>query len=216
MTQFDPAHVDRGGPPHRYAGGPLEVTKLHVGPYENNAYLLRDPETNDALLVDAANEAERLLELLEGVTLAGIVTAHRHPDHIQALAGVLKVHDVWNGAHGADADAIADQVGVTLTGCWSTATPSPWAATRSPSCTPPATPRAASRQAAVQPGPDRRRPVPGRVGKTEALTPSPRRSARPSGPAVAALETRISPGHGDDTLVEREVPQLDEWKARGW
>src|SRR4030095_11696275 len=29
-------------------------------------------------------------------------------------------------------------------------------------------------------------------------------------------ETRVSPGHGDDTLVEREVPQLDEWKARGW
>src|SRR5687767_9086505 len=23
MTQFDSAHVDRGGPPHRYAGGPL-------------------------------------------------------------------------------------------------------------------------------------------------------------------------------------------------
>ncbi|HEV3464067.1 MAG TPA: MBL fold metallo-hydrolase, partial [Actinomycetota bacterium] len=29
-------------------------------------------------------------------------------------------------------------------------------------------------------------------------------------------ETRISPGHGDDSLVEREAPQLDEWKARGW
>ena len=57
MPDFDPAHVDRGGPPHRYPGGPLEVIKLHVGPYENNAYLLRDPETNDALLVDAANEA---------------------------------------------------------------------------------------------------------------------------------------------------------------
>ena len=53
MSQFDPAHVDRGGPPHRYGDGPLEVTKLHVGPYENNAYLLRDPGTNDALLVDA-------------------------------------------------------------------------------------------------------------------------------------------------------------------
>ena len=48
MPDFDPAHVDRGGPPHRYPGGPLEVTKLHVGPYENNAYLLRDPETNEA------------------------------------------------------------------------------------------------------------------------------------------------------------------------
>ncbi|HXQ57252.1 MAG TPA: MBL fold metallo-hydrolase, partial [Actinomycetes bacterium] len=101
MTEFDPAHVDRGGAPHRYPGGPLEVTKLHVGPYENNAYLLRDPETNDGLLVDAANEAERLLNLLEGVRLVGIVTTHRHPDHIQALAGVLKAHDVWNGAHPA-------------------------------------------------------------------------------------------------------------------
>ncbi|MET0835037.1 MAG: MBL fold metallo-hydrolase, partial [Actinomycetota bacterium] len=29
-------------------------------------------------------------------------------------------------------------------------------------------------------------------------------------------ETRIAPGHGDDSLVEREAPQLDEWKARGW
>jgi len=113
MSQFDPAHVDRGGPPHRYPGGPLEVSKLHVGPYENNAYLLRDPETNDGLLVDAANEAARLLDLLEGVRLVGVVTTHRHPDHIQALAGVLKAHDVWNGAHPADADAIADLVGVT-------------------------------------------------------------------------------------------------------
>ena len=88
---------------------------LHVGPYENNAYLLHDPDTDDALLVDAANEAERLLDLLEGVPLVGIVTTHRHPDHIQALAGVLKAHDVWNGAHPADADAIADQVGVHVT-----------------------------------------------------------------------------------------------------
>jgi glyoxylase-like metal-dependent hydrolase (beta-lactamase superfamily II) len=140
MAQFDPAHVDQGGPPHRYPDGPLEVTKLHVGPYENNAYLLRDPQTNAALLVDAANEAERLLELLEGVGLVGIVTTHRHHDHIQALAGVLKADDVWNGAHAADAAAIADQVGVA---------------------------------------PDR------------------------------VLE------HGD-TLVERELPQLDAWKARGW
>src|SRR4029453_1840026 len=95
-------------PPHRHRGGPLEVPRLHVGPYENNAYLLRDPETNDALLVDAANEAERLLELLGGIRLVGIVTTHRHPHHIQALAGVLKAHDVWNGAHPADADAIAE------------------------------------------------------------------------------------------------------------
>src|SRR5919199_4571830 len=27
MPDFDPAHVERRGPPHRYPGGPLEVTK---------------------------------------------------------------------------------------------------------------------------------------------------------------------------------------------
>src|SRR6266542_278972 len=101
MADFDPAHVDRGGPPHRYPEGPLLVTKLSVGPYDNNAYLLVDSETRQALLVDAASEEERLLELLRGVELVGIVTTHRHPDHIQALPAVLRAHDVWNGAHPA-------------------------------------------------------------------------------------------------------------------
>src|SRR6266498_4953419 len=112
MAEFDRAHVEPGGPLHRYPGGPPVVTKLSVGPFDNNAYLLADPETGEALLVDAANEAERLLELLNGVKLVGIVTTHRHPDHIQALTAVLKVHDVWSGAHPADADEIAALVGV--------------------------------------------------------------------------------------------------------
>ncbi len=107
MVGFDPAHVEPGGPVHQYPDGPLAVTKVSVGPYDNNAYLLTDPETNETLLVDAANEPERLLELLEGVTLLGVVTTHRHHDHIFALAAVLKAHDVWNGAHAADADDIA-------------------------------------------------------------------------------------------------------------
>jgi glyoxylase-like metal-dependent hydrolase (beta-lactamase superfamily II) len=29
-------------------------------------------------------------------------------------------------------------------------------------------------------------------------------------------ETRVSPGHGDDTLVGTEAPHLEEWRARGW
>src|SRR6266487_3750209 len=126
MADFDPAHVERGGPPHRYPDGPLLVTKLSVGPYDNNAYLLVDSETRQALLVDAASEEERLLELLRGVELAGIVTTHRHPDHIQALVSA-ELHVLSLGD-----------------------------------------------------------------------------------------DTRISPGHGDDTSVGIEAPHLDEWKARGW
>ncbi len=218
MPDFDPAHVDRGGPPHRYPGGPLEVTKLHVGPYENNAYLLRDPETNDALLVDAANEAERLVELLEGVALVGIVTTHRHLDHIQALAGVLKVHDVWNGAHPADADAIADQVGVTpdrVLEHGDTLTVGRHAVTVLH--TPGHTEGSISFKLPSTQVLTGDALFPGGVGKTEgpdAFAEAIRSAER----HLLSLpgETRISPGHGDDTLVEREVPQLDAWKARGW
>src|SRR5919201_2292744 len=73
IAAFAPAHVDRGGPPHRYDGGPLEVSKVHVGPWENNAYLLRDPDSDAVLLVDAADEAERLLALLGGGRVVGVV-----------------------------------------------------------------------------------------------------------------------------------------------
>ena len=218
MAKFDPAHVEQGGPPHRYAGGPLEVTKLHVGPYENNAYLLRDPESGDALLVDAANEAERLLELLGGARLLGVVTTHRHLDHIQALPGVLKAHDVWNGAHPADADAIAEQVGVTpdrVLEHGDNLTVGRWAVTVLH--TPGHTEGSISFKLPSSQVLTGDALFPGGVGKTtgraafeQAIDSAERHLLSLPG------ETRISPGHGDDSLVERELPQLDEWKARGW
>ena len=53
----------------------------------NNAYLLRDA-TGQALLIDAAAEPLRLLELIGGTPVVKIVTTHQHPDHWQALAEV--------------------------------------------------------------------------------------------------------------------------------
>jgi glyoxylase-like metal-dependent hydrolase (beta-lactamase superfamily II) len=217
MPPFDPAHVERGGPPHRYPGGPLEVRKVHVGPWENNAYLLADREGGEALLVDAADEAERLLDLLGGLRLVGVVTTHRHPDHLQALPGVLRAHDVWNGAHPADADAIAAEVGVT-----------PDRALRHGD-----TLRVGGHALTVLHTPGHTDGsicflLPGQVLTGDALFPG--GVGRTEGPAAFAQavasaerellslpgETRVSPGHGDDTLVERELPQLGAWKARGW
>ncbi len=37
---------------------------MSVGPYDNNAYILRCTATGERLLIDAANEASRLLELI--------------------------------------------------------------------------------------------------------------------------------------------------------
>jgi len=58
---------------------------------------------------------------------------------------------------------------------------------------------------------------PGGVGKTEGPDAF-AEAIRSAEQHLLSLpgETRVSPGHGDDTLVEREVPQLEEWKARGW
>ncbi len=162
--------------------------------------------------------AERLLELLEGVRLVGIVTTHRHADHIQALAGVLKAHDVWNGAHPADADAIADQVGVTpdrVLEHGDVLTVGRHAVTVLH--TPGHTEGSISFKLPSYQVLTGDALFPGGVGRTEgpeAFAEAIRSAERHllSLPA----QTRISPGHGDDTLVEREAPQLDEWKARGW
>jgi glyoxylase-like metal-dependent hydrolase (beta-lactamase superfamily II) len=214
MRDFDPAHVRPGGPAHRYGGAGLAVTKLSVGPWDNNAYLLADPDAGEALLVDAANEAELLLAELGGLRLTGVVTTHRHPDHSQALAAVLRATGAWSGAHAGDADDLpvrperllehgdALQVGAfTLTvlhtpghtdGSISFALPAGQVLTGDAL-------------------------FPGGVGKT-------------TGPAsfaqaiesverhlfTLAAETRVSPGHGDDTSVGAEAPQLDAWRARGW
>ena len=67
----------------------LEITKLSVGPMDNNAYLLRCTATGEQLLIDAANEADKLLALIGDGGLATVVTTHRHGDHWQALAEVV-------------------------------------------------------------------------------------------------------------------------------
>ncbi len=219
MSSFDPAHVEPGGPPHQYPDGPLRVVKLSVGPYDNNAYLLHDPQSNEALLVDAANEAERLLgELLGDVLLVGVVTTHRHPDHAFALAEVLRAHDVWNGAHPADAGAIAAQTGVSpdrelvggdtvQVGGWGVTVLHTPGHTDGSICF-------KLPSSAVLTGDAL---FPGGVGKTDGPAAFERAITSAEEHLLSLpAETRIAPGHGDDSFVGQEAPQLDEWKARGW
>src|SRR5262249_60523932 len=78
-------NVSVGGPPQTREVVGLTITKVAVGPMDNNAYLLRCASTGDLLLIDAANEPETLLNLIGGQPLATIVTTHLHGDHWQAL-----------------------------------------------------------------------------------------------------------------------------------
>ena len=63
----------------------LEVHRVVVGPYENNVFVLRCRETGDAVLIDAANEHELLLELCQKLGVKRVLETHGHWDHIQAV-----------------------------------------------------------------------------------------------------------------------------------
>lgn len=88
MTSYD-GDVTVGGPAQTRELVELTVTKVAVGPMANNAYLLQCRSTGAQVLIDAADEAPRLLELVGG-RLDRVVTTHRHADHWQALAQVVE------------------------------------------------------------------------------------------------------------------------------
>ena len=100
-------HVDPGGAAIRRDLDALTITKVSVGPMDNNAYLLVCRATNEALLIDAANEPDRLADLIGAddgrPELNHLVTTHRHHDHWQALGAVAGMFQTRQIAHPLDA-----------------------------------------------------------------------------------------------------------------
>ena len=96
--------VSPGGAPDTRELRDLSITKVSVGPMDNNAYLLRS--AGEQLLIDAANEPDRLLGLLGEGGLSTVVTTHQHGDHWQALDDVVGVTGAESLAHEADAGGI--------------------------------------------------------------------------------------------------------------
>jgi len=107
-------HVEPGGEPAVRALGDLTVTKVSVGPMDNNAYLLECRSTGDLVLVDAANDADRLLGLVGDRPLGAVVTTHRHGDHWQALQAVVDATGVRTLAGADDVEGIPVPTDVAL------------------------------------------------------------------------------------------------------
>lgn len=76
MTHADTVH---------YHDENLEVHKVVVGPYDNNVFIVRCKSTGDAVLIDAANEHEMLLDLCQRLGVRRVLETHGHWDHIQAV-----------------------------------------------------------------------------------------------------------------------------------
>jgi glyoxylase-like metal-dependent hydrolase (beta-lactamase superfamily II) len=103
-------HVEQGGAAARRTRPGLSITKISVGPMDNNAYLLVCSAPNEALLIDAANDPERLSDLVGSddsrPALRTIVTTHQHGDHWQALGATAGAFGANTAAHPKDASVL--------------------------------------------------------------------------------------------------------------
>ena len=201
----------------------LTVAKVAVGPYDNNAYLLRCTATGEQLLVDAANEAPRLLELVGDRPLHRIVTTHRHQDHWQALNAVADETQAAVVAHPFDAEVLPVPVtepvqhgDVVRVGAATLEvihlrghTPGSIALLYDASGELAGAPHLFTGDSLF----------PGGVGNTwgdptlfnQLLTDVVERVFDRLPDA-----TWVYPGHGKDTTLGKERPSIPEWRARGW
>jgi glyoxylase-like metal-dependent hydrolase (beta-lactamase superfamily II) len=211
-----------GGPSDAREIDGLIVTKIAVGPMDNNAYLLRCASTGQGLLIDAANEPGRLIEMIGDTPVGTIVTTHQHYDHWQALPELAKHTGAVVVAHPADADELPVPVGrraehgEVLTFGDATVslihlrghTPGSLAVLYDAGGRLASSPHVFTGDSLF----------PGGVGRTTTpedftslLTDVTERVFDPLPDA-----TWVYPGHGKDTTLGAERPALPEWRARGW
>ncbi|HUF98717.1 MAG TPA: MBL fold metallo-hydrolase [Ilumatobacter sp.] len=69
-----------------WTNGDVEVHQVVVGPYDNNVFVVRCRRSGDAVLIDAANEHEMLLELCQQLGVRRVLETHGHHDHIGAVS----------------------------------------------------------------------------------------------------------------------------------
>jgi glyoxylase-like metal-dependent hydrolase (beta-lactamase superfamily II) len=106
MSDYN-GHVEPGGPAIsrtvETGGATVELRKFSVGPMDNNVYLLTDVGSGEAILVDAANEPQRIVDEIGDRQVVAVVTTHGHQDHWQALAAVARATGAPTYLHPEDA-----------------------------------------------------------------------------------------------------------------
>ena len=208
-----------GGPADVRELANLTISKLAVGPYNNNCYLLRCRATGAQLLIDAAAEPDKLLDLVGPEPLGTVVTTHSHPDHWAALGAVKSATSARLIAHQDDAEAIpVAQDEVVADGALIRFGEINLTAVHLVGHTP-------GSIALRYDDPDGPPHVftgdclfPGGIGRT--TTPedfaSLLQGVRSKLFDVLPDETWIYPGHGNDTTLGAERSHLAEWRERGW
>ena len=208
--------VSRGSAPAVRTLDHLTITKVSVGPMDNNAYLLRCGD--DQLLIDAANDDETLLALIGDAGLTTVVTTHRHGDHWQALEDVVSATGARSLAHADDAAEIPVVTGTLAEGDTVTVGDCTLEVIHLVGHTP-------GSIALLYQDPNGH----GHLWTGDSLFPGgPGRTTNPTefDSLMTDLETKVFgrlpdetwfyPGHGRDSTLGKERPAIPEWRARGW
>ena len=199
--------------PH-YETTDVRIEKIVVGPFENNVFVVRSKGTGDAVIVDAANEHELLLEVSRATGVRRVLTTHGHFDHIQAVTQMRDAGiDVGIAAEDAQMlpsyDFVIPDDDVIEVGDLRLHT------IHTPGHTPGSTCFLLEGNPVLFSGDTL---FPGGPGNTSFENASFDRIIESIDRRLFTLpgDTLVLPGHGLDTTIADESPHLDEWIARGW
>jgi glyoxylase-like metal-dependent hydrolase (beta-lactamase superfamily II) len=200
--------------PAHYDVAAVRVDKLVVGPFENNVFVVRCKSTGDAVIIDAANEHDLLLEVSRATGVRSVLTTHGHGDHIQAVTA-MRDAGIDVGVAEADAtmlpayDFVIPDDEVIRVGDLRLRT------IHTPGHTPGSTSFLLEGHPLLFTGDTL---FPGGPGNTSL-------PGADFDTIIASIERRlltlpadllVLPGHGLDTTIGTEAPHLQEWVDRGW
>ncbi|MBW2057034.1 MAG: MBL fold metallo-hydrolase [Deltaproteobacteria bacterium] len=94
--------------------GKAVLRGITVGAFENNVYFLIDPLAGESVIIDAAAEAERILEAVRGTRVKFILQTHCHMDHVLALKETRSRTGAPVGVHPADQQAFGVSADIHL------------------------------------------------------------------------------------------------------
>jgi glyoxylase-like metal-dependent hydrolase (beta-lactamase superfamily II) len=200
-------------PPH-YEDTNVRIDKLVVGPFENNVFVVRCTRTGDAVLLDAANEHELLLDVCRATGVRRVLTTHGHWDHIQAVTAVRDA-GIDVGISAGDAEmlpsydfVIPDDEVYEVGDLRLRAVHTPGHTRGSTSFLLEGAPIVFTGDTLFPGGPGNTS-TPG-ASFDQIIDSIDRRLL------TLPADMLVLPGHGLDTTVAAERPHLEEWVERGW
>lgn len=90
--------------------GHIEIKKLVLGSVSTNCYIVSNRQTKEALIVDPADNADRIREILatNELELKAILLTHGHFDHISAVSELVQTFRVPVYCHEAEKELLED------------------------------------------------------------------------------------------------------------